>query len=238
MATEHIPAELDKVGEILRLYAKALSGREVHLVCRGAAATRGAGWMTPANDGKALIIELPAKIARFPTEKENFDWYKVVLTHQAGHAEFGTFDFRFDRRSVGFVDWRPRLRQSRALEGLTSDWLQFLHLFPEPQLGQLIFDQVEDARVDAHMLGAYPGIRGLYRRVAQVALALRPQLELLPLREAFLEVARAGEPRRRSAAKRAGSAQVRCRFWIGRLGQSATARCDRRGFRGSGAAPV
>lgn len=187
MATEHIPAELDKVGEILRLYAKALSGREVHLVCRGAAATRGAGWMTPANDGKALIIELPAKIARFPTEKENFDWYKVVLTHQAGHVEFGTFDFRFDRRSVGFVDWRPRLRQSRALEGLTSDWLQFLQLFPEPQLGQIILDQVEDARVDAHMLGAYPGICGLYRRVAQAAVELRPQLELLPLREAFLE---------------------------------------------------
>ena len=37
------------------------------------------------------------------------------------------------------------------------------------------------------MLGAYPGIRGLYRRVAQAALALRPRLELLPLREAFLE---------------------------------------------------
>ena len=82
------------------------------------------------------MIELPAKIDRFPTEKENFDWYKVVLTHQAGHVEFGTFDFRFDRRSVGFVDWRPRLRQSRALEGLTSDWLQFLQLFPEPQLGK------------------------------------------------------------------------------------------------------
>ena len=66
--------------------------------------------MTPVNDGKALTISLPAKIDRFPTERENFDWYKVVLTHQAGHFEFGTFDFRFDRRSSCFDDWRPPAR--------------------------------------------------------------------------------------------------------------------------------
>ena len=54
--------------------------------------------MTPRqDDGKAIVIELPAKIDRFPTEKENFDWYKVILTHQAGHVEFGTFDFVFDQ---------------------------------------------------------------------------------------------------------------------------------------------
>ena len=97
MSTEHVPAELDKAGETLRLYAKALSGREIHLVPRGVSSLRGAGWITPVEDGKALTINLPAKIDRFPTEKENFDWYKVILTHQAGHFEFGTFDFRFGR---------------------------------------------------------------------------------------------------------------------------------------------
>jgi len=35
--------ELDKVGEVLRLYTKALSGREIHLVASGAGGTRGAG---------------------------------------------------------------------------------------------------------------------------------------------------------------------------------------------------
>ena len=97
MATEHVAAELDKAGGILRLYAKALSGREIHLVPSGVSSPRGAGWMTPVENGRALSINLPAKIDRFPTEKENFDWYKVILTHQAGHFEFGTFDFTFGR---------------------------------------------------------------------------------------------------------------------------------------------
>ena len=36
MAEQNIAAELEKVGETLRLYAKALSGREIHLAPRGA----------------------------------------------------------------------------------------------------------------------------------------------------------------------------------------------------------
>lgn len=187
MSTDHIPAELDKAGEILRLYAKALSGREIHLVPSGTSSVRGTGWMTPTDDGKALLIKLPAKIDRFPTEKENFDCYKVILTHQAGHLEFGTFAFRFDQRSNCFADWRPRLSQNRALKESTSEWQRFLGLFPDHQLGGLIFDLVEDARVDARMLRAYSGIRPLYSRLTRVVLALRPRFELIPLREAFLE---------------------------------------------------
>ena len=187
MSNDHISAELDKAGETLRLYAKALSGREIHLVARGASSLRGAGWVTPVSDGKALIISLPAKIDRFPTEKENFDWYKVVLTHQAGHFEFGSFDFKFDRASHCFDDWRPRLTRKSTGEIAAGDRQQLLQLFPDPQLGGLIFDLVEDARIDARMLEAYPGIRRLYERVARVVLGARPRLRLLPLREALLE---------------------------------------------------
>ena len=68
-----------------------------------------------------------------------------------------------------------------------SERQRFLQLFPDQQLGGWIFDQVEDARIDARMLEAYPGIRPLYRRVAWVVLASRPRLHLLPAREAFLD---------------------------------------------------
>ncbi|HVO92865.1 MAG TPA: hypothetical protein VMT22_08495, partial [Terriglobales bacterium] len=158
MSIDYIAAELDKAGEILRLYAKALSGREIHLIPHGATSARGAGWMTPINDGRALSIKLPAKIDRFPTEKDNFDWYKVILTHQTAHFEFGTFDFRFDRPSKFFADWRLRLRPDYGLEHETRDLEWFLEMFPDQQLGSVIFDLLEDARVDARMLAAYPGI--------------------------------------------------------------------------------
>ncbi|HSE87690.1 MAG TPA: VWA domain-containing protein [Candidatus Binatia bacterium] len=180
-------AELDKVGEILRLYAKALSGREIHLVPLVGPSPRGAGWQIPAEAGKAVIVKLPAKIDRFPTEQENFAWYKVILTHQAGHLEFGTFEFQLMRQSWRFSDWRPRLAQRKTFESVTGDFEGFLQLFPDRHLGTVIFDQVEDARIDARILAWYPGIRPLYRRISGSVLAARPRLSLLPLREAFLE---------------------------------------------------
>ena len=184
---EHVPAELDKIGEILRLYTKALSGREIHLVPRGSGSTRGAGWVTPSDEDKAVIVKLPGKIDRFPTERENFDWYKVILTHQAGHMEFGTFEFEFTRPSRLFGDWRPRLATQNAPESDASDYERLLQLFPDRQLGAAIFEQIEDARIDARILARYPGTRSIYHRVSQVVLASRPRLPLLPLREAFLE---------------------------------------------------
>ena len=187
MSEKNVPAELEKVGEILRLYAKALSGREIHLIPLGGTAARGAGWQIPAAEGKAIIVKLPARIDRFPTEKENFSWYKVILTHQAGHVEFGTFEFQFTRPSHGFEDWRLRLAQQQAFDSIVSDFERFLQLFPDRQLGTLIFDQVEDARIDARILARYPGIGPLYNRVSGSVLATRPRLSLLPLREAFLE---------------------------------------------------
>jgi hypothetical protein len=187
MTESRASVELEKVGEILRLYAKALSGREIHLVPRGGAGARGAGWMTPADEGKAVVLRLPSKIDRFPTEKENFAWYKVILTHQAGHVEFGTFEFQFARASRHYDDWRPRLAHPQTRGSATSELDRFVQLFPDRQLGTVIFEQIEDARIDARLLVWYPGMEPLYRRVTEAVLASRPRLFSLPLREAFLE---------------------------------------------------
>ena len=187
VATEHIPAKLEKFGETLRLYAKALSGREIHLISRSGAGTRGSGWQMPADLGTAVVLKLPSKIDRFPTEAENFIWYKVLLTHQAGHIEFGTFGFQFARPSRYFHDWRSHLSRSRVLNESQGDFEKFLQLFPDRRLGNIIFDCVEDARIDARIQTVYRGIRPHYRQVTAMVLAMRPRLALVPLREAFLE---------------------------------------------------
>jgi nitric oxide reductase activation protein len=180
------PAELEKVGEVLRLYAKALTGREIRLVPRGGSSARGAGWITPANDGTAISLMLPAKIDRFPAQRENFDWYKVILTHQSGHVEFGTFEFVLGRASRLFRDWRPTLAKKNS-SGEGDDRQGLRELFPDPLLGMTIFESVEDARVDGKLLARYPGIEPAYRQVARQVLSERPRLRALPLREALVE---------------------------------------------------
>lgn len=181
------PAELEKIGEVLRLYTKALTGHEIRLIPRGGASARGAGWVTPADDGKAISLMLPAKIDRFPSERENFDWYKVMVTHQAGHAEFGTFEFSLNRASRLFQDWRPALAENLSADQTADDRQALRELFPDPFLGMTIFDCVEDARVDSQVLRRYPGIESAYRQVALRVLAERPRLSALPLREALVE---------------------------------------------------
>ena len=180
-------AELEKVGEVLRLYAKALTGREIHLIPRGASGPRGAGWVIPADDGKAISLMLPSKIDRFPSERENFDWYKIILTHQSGHAEFGTFEFALSRPSRLFHDWRPALAEKSSTNHAVDDGQGLRRLFPDPVLGMTIFECVEDARVDGKMLACYPGIQPAYLHVAQQVLSERPQISALPLREALVE---------------------------------------------------
>jgi hypothetical protein len=187
MVEDRSVVELDKVGEVLRLYTKALSGREIHLITSGAGGTRGAGWLTPSDEGKTVTLKLPSKIDRFPSAKENFAWYKVILTHQAGHVEFGTLEFRFARPSRHFADWRAHLARNRNLEDSGSDVERFFRLFPDRQLGIAVFEIVEDARVDARIVASYAGIRLLFRRVSQFVAATRPRLAALALREAFLE---------------------------------------------------
>jgi hypothetical protein len=179
-------AELEKVGEVLRLYTKALTGHEVRLVPRGGAGARGAGWVTPTDDGKAMSLQLPPRIDRFPSRRENFQWYKVILTHQSGHAEFGTLNFALSRPSQLFEDWRPGLVEKNP-ERAADDRQGLQQLFPDPLLGMTIFDCVEDARVDSRVLARYPGIASAYRQVAQHVLAERPRLAALPLREALVE---------------------------------------------------
>jgi nitric oxide reductase NorD protein len=181
-------AELETIGEVLRLYAKALTGREIRLIPRGVSSARGAGWLTPAQDGKAVSIMLPSKIDRLPSRRANFDWYKIILTHQAGHAEFGTFEFALRRPSRLFSDWRPALADKLSAKDFNGNDLHALReLFPDPLLGMTIFEAVEDARIDARVLAHYRGVAAAYGNVARQVLLQRPRLAVLPLREALLE---------------------------------------------------
>ena len=175
------PAELEKVGEVLRLYAKALSGHEVRLIPRGGYSSRGAGWITPTDDGKAISLMLPAKIDRFPSHRENFGWYKVILTHQSGHVEFGTFQFALSRASRLFHDWRPALLEKNLPDHAADARQGLRELFPDPVLGMTIFECVEDSRIDGKVLARYPGIEPAYRQVALQVLSERPRLSALPL---------------------------------------------------------
>lgn len=181
--------ELSRVKEILTLYWRALTGRDLPILPAGDSEANGIGWASlgqPGTEGEAIF--LPELVERYPTKEENFIWYKVMVTHQAGHVEFGSFDFSFDRKSNLFPDLRPQLAQKSGRADALTDLRRFFDLFDDRVLATDIFTVVEDARVDFLVNREYKGIRKDYQRVQQDALKARPPLHTRPLREALLEI--------------------------------------------------
>ena len=99
--------ELARVADVLRMYGKALTGVEVAVHSAEALAGKGIGWVEtelPSTEGTSIF--LPPHVEEFSDKDQNFGVYKVFCTHQAGHLEFGTFDFQFEREGSIFPTTR------------------------------------------------------------------------------------------------------------------------------------
>ena len=178
--------ELEQVSEVLRMYCRALTGRNAQILSTETLKDRGIGWTSlerPSTEGTGVF--LPPIVDRYDAKAENFGWYKVMATHQAGHLEFGSFDFSFDKEATLFPNLRFELGQ-RSRNGIT-DLERFFDLFADRRLAADIFTVVEDTRIDYLLKREYAGIRRRYEQVQQEALAERPPLNSLPLRQAFVE---------------------------------------------------
>jgi nitric oxide reductase NorD protein len=201
MSSSESPAvELAPIREMLRLYCHALAERSVDLQDLKQLIDKNIGWSKPdvaTSDGAAIF--LPAIVERFEAQSDNFNFLKVMVTQQAGHIEFGSFEFEFDRPATGFEDLRPKLKAApdyhdhdHGHEGhhdhpSVTELTRLFKLFPNKRLALDIFSIVESARVEARILLEYPGIAASYREMRRRTLKLRQELILLPAREALLE---------------------------------------------------
>lgn len=181
--------ELSRVSEVLRMYCKALTGSNVSIQAASALAEKGVGWVSEQRAStEGTAVYLPSLIETTHDKRENFSIFKVYATHQAGHLEFRSFDFRFERPGAVLGNhrlWREA-RQPREKPALT-DMERFFDLFPERQLAADLFTIVEDARVDALTRREYGGIRAPLTSVQQRELERRPAIEQLPLQQALVE---------------------------------------------------
>ena len=204
--------ELTRVKDILRMYCRALAGRDVEVQASQQLVDKNIGWVegdTPTTEGTTIF--LPGVVNKFTSKTDNFGWFKVISTHQVGHIEFGSFDFDFDRPSTLFKDIRPRLPRGKtgASAGAVAekqkggeksqdkaggietafltDMSRFFDLFPEHKLALDVFTVIEDSRLDARIFHEYRGIAPAYTSTQKRSLDERPRIEEIPAREALLE---------------------------------------------------
>ncbi len=204
--------DLSRIGDVLRLYCKALTGTNVSIHPTGELAEKGIGWVSerlPTTEG--TTVYLPEFVEEHVDKRDNFAVYKVYATHQAAHLEFGSFRFRFDRpgalygaegragreRERAKAEKKARRRKKTAEDGGApvggkkpaplTDMERYFDLFEERQLAADLFTIVEDARIDSLVRAEYSGIRRSWRQMQEAELEHRPDARFLPLRQALLE---------------------------------------------------
>ena len=189
--------ELRGVGNLLRMYAKALTGEPVAIRSTEELVDAGIGWVQQSvatTEGSAIY--LPPFVSTFAEQDDNFQSYKVYTTHQTGRIEFGSFKYRFgvDGQLTGEAVTSPH----DAVEGEDSgsaeeqtaratEMERYYDLFADRQLIASLFTIVEDARVDAEVSREYGGIRQSLRRLQETEAERRPDVTKMGLREAFVE---------------------------------------------------
>ena len=210
--------ELDKIKPVMEMYCRGLAGAEIKLAATAELVEKNIGWVSnesPTTEGSTVFV--PTIVDRYQSKEENFNWFKVVSTHQVAHLEFGSFNFEFPTPSTIFEDLRFKLEESKKenesltenellenanqddptvdedeLEtGLERAWLtdmqRFFDLFEDRKLALDIFTVVEDGRLDFIVKEEYPGIRIPYQKVQQDSHENRPDIKELPAREAMVE---------------------------------------------------
>ena len=182
--------DLKDVEDVLRLYCQALMGQRIAVVATEGMAGKSAGWAaSQESEWEGPAVFAPARMQEFATKEGNFEAYKVLATHQAGHLEFGTFDFGFERAGELFAGIRGTIAQIQGHQRtFLTDFDRFFDLFSDRRLARDLFTIAEDTRVDQVLKTEYRGIRQPYHRVQQHAAGLRPDLRSLPLREQMVEV--------------------------------------------------
>ncbi|HWO72951.1 MAG TPA: hypothetical protein VNN21_05280 [Dehalococcoidia bacterium] len=186
--------ELNRVGELLRLYGKALTGANISVQPLSALEEKGIGWVRergPSTEGTAVF--LPEYIELHDNKADNFAVFKVYATHQTAHIEFGSFGFNFRRAGAVLPRRRHQVERARRAQGLVTkrrwvtDMERFFDLFADRQMAADIFAIAEDLRIDRRIQVEYSGIRRASQEVQRRELGLRPEVRALPLRQAFIE---------------------------------------------------
>jgi nitric oxide reductase NorD protein len=196
--------ELGRIKEIMRMYCRALTALDVQIaVPEEETVSQAKGWVAleKAMTGESVVY-LPPVAERFTNKEDNFDWYKVVTTHQVAHLEFDSSLFSFDTPAHLFPNLRPHLAQSVTPGSIPvdpdeeeeiqasrpTDLHRFFSLFKDVQMAHDIFTAAEDYRLDHRVKMEYPGIRKAYAKVQAQALEERPPIEEMPARKYMVEI--------------------------------------------------
>ncbi|HEU5130447.1 MAG TPA: hypothetical protein VFT26_00045, partial [Pyrinomonadaceae bacterium] len=191
---------LESIQHLLRLYAEALTGREVEIAPLAAVPDE-----ARIDDGRT--IHLPSLVNEFGDEDLDFRLYKVLAAHAAGQIEFGTYErggmlpvaqsaiaAKYSKENVDALDafaLADEIVQLRTEEEESHieaprianedvGYREVLKAFPMPQLARRVFGTLENGRIDRRLRRAYRGLSRDLDLIRQHLTQSRPSITGLP----------------------------------------------------------
>jgi nitric oxide reductase NorD protein len=175
---------LDSVAHTLRLYVEGLTGRSLHIASL-------ASIPDEVKIGDGNTIYLPAVVAEFENEKENFRLFKVLAAHAAGQIEFQTYSHDAPDTVAAIAEVRAAFRHRFEEADLPGEvildpgvesvnFLKVLAAFPNTDLALRLFTTIENGRIDFLLRQVYRGIRRDLDFVRGRLIERRPDIENIP----------------------------------------------------------
>ena len=188
---------LRQVARSLKMFARALCGEDVALEGLPETAGGSSGTGQPSAEhlsGKAQVsadgktVYLPLVMRRSETREGNRRWYTVMVAHEVGHLEFGTYVLSHQvlQRLAAGVQTRydkEVLDQNSAVHTLGS----LFQRYPQPGIIRDLWEIVEDGRIDFLLRQEYPGLQEDLTTLTREALETRTFSHGMTAREIVLD---------------------------------------------------
>ncbi len=160
---------LRQIARSLKMFAKALCGEEVSLEPlpeQGTAEGSSGPLLLRGEAGRArsnpqnFTIYLPLIMKRASTQEGNRRWYSVMVAHEVGHIEFGTYRLSNHCMQTIAVNAQKRYGEHSAESvGPIHTLGDVFRLYPQPGIIRDLWEILEDARIDFLLKQEYPGLQ-------------------------------------------------------------------------------
>ena len=188
---------LRQVTRSLKMFAMALCGQEVMLEPfperGGSGESSGQTLMAMGSDRAQLSKEnstifLPLMMKRSSTQEGNRRWYSVMVAHEVGHIEFGTYRVSNEvlqglASTLKNRYGNPGNPQPESLQTLGA----LFQLYPQSRIIRDLWEIVEDARIDFLLKQEYPGLQEDLAILTKEAIQTRTLSHGMTAREIVLD---------------------------------------------------
>ena len=188
---------LRKVARSLKMFAKALCGQEVKIEPIpdggvGGVSSDQAGLSKGSAGGllgkEHLTIYVPLMMKRSSTQEGNRRWYSVMVAHEVGHVEFGTYSVSNEVLQGVALNVKNRYDKTANKQDGTIETLgDLFREYPQSRIIRDLWEIVEDARIDYFLKQEYPGLQEDLTILTKEAIQTRTLSHGMTAREIVLD---------------------------------------------------